>query len=356
MVHGTKLLLKPARQYLRAMPHRQILRNIQSEQWSPVYVLHGEEPFFISEIVEALLASVVEESFKDFNETVLYGRDTSVDEVLAAARRFPMMADRQLVLVKEAQDMRMWKRKDDMAKLEAYASDPVPSTILVFAHPHKKVDSRLKAVKTMSRMGTLFLSDKVREYKLPQWIAGFASSKGLKVDGQVSQLLAESLGNDLQKVANELAKLQILLPEGTQVTTAHVEAHIGISKDYNVFELQRALGRKDVARANRIVNYFEANPKNAPLAMVVPVLHAYFARVMVYQTLKDRSESAAAKALRCSPYAVKDYARAAGTFGPDKVERIFGYLRDADKKAKGRDNATVSDGMLLREAVFKILH
>ena len=202
--------------------------------------------------MQALLDTVVDEGFKDFNETVLYGRDTDVDEVLAAARRFPMMADRQLVLVKEAQDMRMWKRKDDMAKLAAYAEDPVPTTVLVFAHPHKKVDSRLKAVKTMSRQGTLFLSDKVRDHKLPQWIAGYAEAKGLKLDGRVSQLLAESLGNNLQKVANELSKLQILLPEGTKVTTDHVEQHIGISKDYNVFELN-ALGNKDVERANRIV-------------------------------------------------------------------------------------------------------
>ena len=153
------------------MPHRQILRNISGGKLSSLYVLHGEEPFFITEIVQALLDTVVDEGFKDFNETVLYGRDTDVDEVLAAARRFPMMADRQLVLVKEAQDMRMWKRKDDMAKLAAYAEDPVPTTVLVFAHPHKKVDSRLKAVKTMSRQGTLFLSDKVRDHKLPQWIA-----------------------------------------------------------------------------------------------------------------------------------------------------------------------------------------
>lgn len=338
------------------MPHRQIVRNINSGKLDSIYVLHGEEPFFISEIVQSLLDTVVEEGFKDFNETVLYGRDTNVDDVLAAARRFPMMADRQLVLVKEAQDMRMWKRKEDMVKLAAYAEDPVPTTVLVFAHPHKKIDSRLKAVKTMSRQGTLFLSDKIRDHKLPQWIVGYADSRGLKVDGRVSQLLAESLGTNLQKVANELSKLHILLPEGTQVTAEHVEQHIGISKDYNVFELQRALGNKDIERANRIVQYFEANPKNAPLAMVVPVLHAYFARVLVYQTLQDRSEAAAAKAMRCSPYAVRDYARAAGTFSPAKVERIFGYLRDADKKAKGRSNATTSDGMLLREAVFKILH
>lgn len=321
-----------------------------------MYVLHGEEPFFISEIVQSLLTNVVDESMKDFNETILYGRDTDVDEVLAAARRFPMMADRQLVLVKEAQDMRMWKRKDDMAKLEAYAADPVSTTVLVFAHPHKKTDSRLKAVKTMSRNGTLFLSEKVRDYKLPQWIAGFAKEKGLVVEPPVAQLLSESLGNDLQKVANEVAKLNILLPKGTVLTSALVEEHIGISKDYNVFELQRALAQKDIGRANRIVGYFEANPKSAPLAMIVPVLHSFFARVLVYQSLSNPSEGTAAKAMKCSPFAVRDYARASQTFPPAKLERIFGYLIEADRKSKGRGNATVTDGMLLRETVFKILH
>ena len=274
-------------------------------------MLHGEEPFFITEIVQALLDTVVDEGFKDFNETVLYGRDTDVDEVLAAARRFPMMADRQLV---HGQGSARHAHVEAQGR-HGQTGGLRRATLCLrrcwcLPIPHKKVDSRLKAVKTMSRMGTLFLSDKVRDHKLPQWIAGHAEGQGLQLDGRVSQLLAESLGNNLQKVANELAKLQILLPEGTKVTVDHVEQHIGISKDYNVFELQRALGNKDIERANRIVQYFEANPKNAPLAMVVPVLHAYFARVMVYQTLQDRT-TAAAKAMRCSPYAVRDYARAA---------------------------------------------
>ena len=300
------------------MPHRQILRNITGGKLSPLYVLHGEEPFFITEIVQALLDTVVDEGFKDFNETVLYGRDTDVDEVLAAARRFPMMADRQLVLVKEAQDMRMWKRKDDMAKLAAYAEDPVPTTVLVFAHPHKKVDSRLKAVKTMSRQGTLFLSDKVRDHKLPQWIAGYAEAKGLKLDGRVSQLLAESLGNNLQKVANELSKLQILLPEGTKVTTDHVEQHIGISKDYNVFELQRALGNKDVERPNRAV--LRGQPKNAPCDGCSGPAH--FARACV----PDVAGPFEGQDGCILPFAITPCCQC-----PPRPGGADGYLRDADK-------------------------
>ena len=176
---------------------------------------------------------------------------------------------------------------------------------------------------------------------------------------EVVGVLKELFGVDAFVLWIRIGEMITDVPEGQSTkegVTNHVEQHIGISKDYNVFELQRALGNKDIERANRIVQYFEANPKNAPLAMVVPVLHAYFARVLVYQTLQDRSEGAAAKAMRCSPYAVRDYARAAGAFSPAKVERIFGYLREADKKAKGRSNATTTDGMLLREAVFKILH
>ena len=221
---------------------------------------------------------------------------------------------------------------------------------------NKKIDGRSKAVKTLSKNGILFLSDKIRDYKLPQWISEYITSVKLSIDSQSSTLLAEYLGNDLSKVVNEITKLKISLPEGSTITSEIIEKHIGISKDYNVFELQRALGTKNIDKASRIVNHFEANPKNNPLAMVIPVLSAYFSRLFIYHGLKDKSQSSAARAMSCSPYAVKDYASAARVFSAAKVARIFGYLRDADRKSKGQGNATISDGMLLRETVFKILH
>jgi DNA polymerase-3 subunit delta len=267
-----------------------------------------------------------------------------------------MMSERQLVLVKEAQDLKCWKRKDELEKLEAYAANPVASTVLVLAYMNKKIDGRSKAVKTLSKNGVLFLSEKVRDYKLAQWIEGYVKEQGLGLDARASQLLAEYLGNDLRKVCNEVTKLKVILPQGTVITTELIEKHIGISKDYNVFELQRALGQKDVGKASVIVNHFEANPKNNPLAMVIPVLSAYFSRVFVYHGLRDRSQQAAAKSMSCSPFAVRDYAAAAGAYPVGKLARIFGYLREADRKSKGQGNATISEGMLLRETVFKILH
>ena len=338
------------------MAHRQIIRDIKAGKFSPLYVLHGEEPFFIEEISNAIKDAAVDEVSKDFNETILYGRDTELVDVLAAARRFPMMSERQLVLVKEAQDLKCWKRKDELQKLEAYAENPVGSTVLVFAYMNKKIDGRLKAVKTLSKNGVLFLSEKVRDYKLAQWIEGYIKEQGLGLDARASQLLAEYLGNDLRKVCNEITKLKVVLPQGTVITTELIEKHIGISKDYNVFELQRALGQKDIGKASMIVNHFEANPKNNPLAMVIPVLSAYFSRIIVYHGLRDRSQHAAAKSMSCSPFAVRDYATAAGAYPVGKLARIFGYLREADRKSKGQGNATISDGMLLRETIFKILH
>ena len=338
------------------MAHRQIIREIKAGKFSPMYVLHGEEPYFIEEISSAVKDHAVDEMSKDFNETVLYGRDVEIDDVLAAARRFPMMAERQLVLVKEAQDLKCWRRKDELEKLQAYAENPVGTTVLVLAYMNKKIDGRIKAVKTMSKNGVLFLSEKVRDYKLPQWIDGYVNENGLKIDQSASQLLAEYLGNDLRKVCNEISKLKVVLSEGTLITTEIIEKHIGISKEYNVFELQRAMGVKDVAKASRIVNHFEANPKNNPLAMVVPVLLSYFNRIMVYHGLKDKSQQGAARAMSCSPYAVRDYAAASRMYSQAKLVRIFGYLREADRKSKGQGNATIPEGMLLRETVFKIMH
>ena len=337
------------------MAHRQIIREVKAGKFSPIYLLHGEEPFFIEEIVNAIKENAVDEASKDFNETVLYGRDVELSEVLVSARRFPMMAERQLVLVKEAQDLKCWRRKDELALLEAYAENPVGSTVLVLAFMNKKIDGRFKAVKTLSKNGVLFLSDKVRDYKLAQWIQGYTKDEGLDVEPKAVQMLADYLGNDLRKVCNELTKLKLVM-NGARVTSEDIEKNIGISKDYNVFELQKALGTKDVEKATRIVNHFEANPKNNPIAMVVPILLSYFNRIFVYHSLVDKGQSAAAKAMSCSPYAVKEYASASRLYPPLKLARIFGYLREVDRKSKGQGNATTSDGMLLREAVFKILN
>lgn len=338
------------------MPHRQILRDIQAGQFKPLYLLHGEEPHFIDVLTRALEASVVEESMRDFNQTVFYGKDTELDAILDAARRYPMMADRQLVVVREAQDLAAWRRSAEMERLEAYAKQPQASTVLVFAFKGKKADGRLKAVKAIQQQGVVFLSERVRDYQLPGWIAEAVKESGLAIKQPTATLLAEHLGTQLSKVMNELNKLAIVLPKGAEITPAIVEEHIGISKDFNVFELQNALAAKDILKANRIVNYFEANPKDHPVAMLMPVLGSFFSKLFAYQSLADKSPAAAARELKCAPFAVKQYAAASQVYPPAKVGRIFGYLREADRKSKGQGNVSVADGMLLREAIFKVLH
>lgn len=338
------------------MPHRQLLRDMEAGQFKPMYLLHGEEPHFIDLLAAGLETHVVDPAMKDFNQSIFYGKDSELSDILDAARRFPMMADRQLVLVKEAQDLAAWRRKEDLARLEAYAENPVPTTVLAFAFKGKKADARLKAVKLMSQHGVLFLSEKVKDWKLAEWIGNYVRDEGLQIDAQSATLLADHLGNDLKKVVNEINKLKILLPAGSKITPENIEEHIGISKDFNVFELQNALAAKDVGRANRIVNYFEANPKDHPVAMILPVLGGFFSKLFVYHGLPDKNPAAAAREMKCAPFAVKQYAAAARHYNMAKTGRIFGYLREADRKSKGQQNATTTHGMLLREAVFKILH
>lgn len=335
---------------------RDLLGAIQSRHFAPLYLLGGEEPYHLDVLSDAIEANAMEEHERDFNQTILYGRDSDLDQVLAAARQFPMMAERRLVLVKEAQDLREWKSKDKLEKLAAYADNPVASTVLVLVHRNKMPDKRLSAVKRIQKAGVVFQSDKVRDYKLAEWIEGYVASRKRQIHPRTAQLLAEYLGNDLKKIAGEMDKLFIALPEGGEVSDALIEQHIGISKEYNIFELTNALADKDIGRVTRIVQYMRANEKNHPVPRILPTLTNYFARVLTFHHLPNHDPSAVASALRVHPYAAKEYARAARNYPARKVSRIFGYLRECDARSKGIDNATVAPYDLLEEALFKTLH
>ena len=333
-----------------------LLDEIRERRFAPLYLLAGEEPFYLALLSDAIEHSALEEHERDFNQTVLYGRDSDLDQVLAAARQFPMMAERRLVLVKEAQDLREWKSKEKLEKLAAYADNPVDSTVLVLVHRNKMPDKRLSAVKRIQKSGTVFQSDRIRDYKLPEWIEGFVHSKRRRIGPRTAQVMAEYLGNDLKKVAGELEKLFIALPEGGEVSDALIEQHIGISKEYNVFELTGALANKDIGRVTRIIQYMRANEKSNPVPRILPVLTNYFGRVLAFHHLPNHDPSAVASALRVHPFAAKEYARAARNYPTRKVSRIFGYLRECDAKSKGIGNATVHPFDLLQEALFKTMH
>jgi len=340
------------------MTAAEILKDLKNRKFKPIYLLHGEEPYFIDLISNYLEDNLLNDTEKGFNQTVLYGKDTDMITVLNAAKRYPMMSDYQLVLVKEAQDLK-WGREDEDKKglnpLMSYLENPLPGTILAFCYKYGKFDKRKKAYKAIEKSGLVFESATLYDNKVPGWIEGYVSDKKYRINQQASGMLAEYLGNDLSKVANELDKLMLNIKQGDEITLKHIQDNIGISKEYNVFELQTALVKRDAYKANQIINYFEANPKNNPIVLVMANLYNFFSKILTYHYLKDRSQSNVAKELGVNPFFVKDYEQAARTFDYNKTMNIISLLREYDVKSKGVDSSA-PHGELMKELVFKILH
>jgi len=335
-----------------------ILKDLKNRKYKPLYLLHGDEPYFIDQVSNFVEDELLSEAERGFNQTVLYGKDTDVMTVLNAAKRYPMMAEHQVVLVKEAQDMK-WGRDDDDKKtinpLLSYLENPLPSTILVFCYKYGKFDKRKKTYKAIEKNGVVFESATLYDNKIPSWIEGLVASKGYKIDQQASAMIAEYLGNDLSKIANELEKLMLNVSAGQTITMQHVQDNIGISKEYNVFELQSALSRKDPFKVNQIINYFEANPKANPIVLVLGNLNNFFSKVLLYHYAKDKSPQSLARELGVNPYFIKDYELAARSYNYGKSMQIISLLREYDLKSKGVDS-NAGPGELMKELMFKILH
>ncbi|MFD1630258.1 DNA polymerase III subunit delta [Pseudopedobacter beijingensis] len=334
------------------MTAAEIIKDIKNRKFRPIYLLHGEESYYIDLIADALESSVLSEAEKGFNQTIFYGKDTDAVNVLNAAKRFPMMSDYQLILVKEAQDLKFDKIAD---QFQAYCEKPLQSTILVICHKYGKYDKRKKAYKLMEKNGVVFESAAIYENKVPAWIEDFVRTKNYHINPKASLLLAEYLGNDLSKVANELEKLMLNIAQGQEIGTKEIQENIGISKEFNVFELQNALARRDVLKANQIINYFEANPKANPIVLVMGNLYTYFSKILKYHYLQDKSQ--AARELGVNPYFVKDYEAAARNYSWQKVFQVISVLREYDLKSKGVDSTgNTEHGDLMREMVWKIIH
>ncbi len=327
-----------------------IVDDIKQGKLKPIYFLMGEEPYYIDKISDFIEETVLDESEKGFNQIVMYGRDVSVDEIVSSAKRFPMMAEHQVIIVKEAQDL---TRTID--KLEAYATNPQPSTILVFNYKYKKLDKRKKVYKAIAKNGLIFESKKLYENQVGDWITKVLRGKKYSIEPKASQMLVEFLGTDLSKISNELDKLTSVLKEGTIISPNHIEENIGISKDFNNFELRKAVGNKEVVKANRIINYFSQNPKNNPLVMTISLLNSFFTQLLMYHGLQDKSKASVARALGVNPYFVDDYVSAARNYPMRKVSQVIGFLRDSDVKSKGV-GANQSQADILKELIFKILH
>jgi DNA polymerase III subunit delta len=334
-----------------AVTYEEIISDLRKRIFKPVYFLAGEEPYYIDLITEYIEDKVLPESEKSFNQIILYADDTNIPSIIDIARRFPMMASHQVVIIKEAQNM---KKLEDLV---FYLEKPLVSTILVFSYKYKSLDKRTKLFKTLESHGVYFESPRLRDYQIPAWIDMYLMKKGIKTDPSASAMLTEYLGTDLHKIANELDKLIITLPEGKPViTTALIEKNIGISKDYNNFELQKAVGEKNILKANMIIRYFANNPKDNPITLSISSLFGFYSKLLQYHYLTDKSKNNVAAALKVNPFFVKDYESAAMKYNVSKTVQIISLLRTFDLKSKGYGDPGTEPGDLLKELIFRILH
>jgi len=326
---------------------KQIITDIKEGTIAPIYFLMGEEPYYIDGITQFIENNLLTEEEKGFNQMILYGRDVTVEDIVSNAKRYPMMAERQVVIVKEAQDLT--RTIDD---LFSYAENPQPTTVLVICYKYKTLDKRKKLTKLLKQKGVLFESKKMYENQVPDWIRRVMKGKGYTITHKAAQMLTEFLGNDLSKVNNELEKLQLIIKPEEQITPELVEENIGISKDFNNFELQNAIGAKDVKKAFGIVQYFAHNPKSHPLVITIALLYSFFSKLLKYHSLTDKS--LAASALGVSPYFVRDYQTAARNFPMKRISAIITSIREVDMKSKGVGAAGLPQGELLKELLIKI--
>ena len=328
-----------------------IVADIKQGNIKPIYFLMGEESYYIDKISEFIEKSILTEEEKGFNQMVLYGRDVSIEEIVSNAKRFPMMAERQVIIVKEAQEL-----SRTIENLVTYVENPQPTTVLVMCYKYKTLDKRKKLAKMVGKTGVLFESKKLYENQVADWIRRVLSGKKYQIEPKAAQMLVEFLGNDLSRINNELEKLQVVVGDDKLITPELIEENIGISKDFNNFELRKAVGEKRVVKANQIINYFAQNPKSNPLVMTISLLNSFFTQLLQYHGLKDKSKGSVAKALRVNPYFVGDYITAGRNYPMRKVSQIIGLLRNADLKSKGVGANNLSQGDILKELLFKIMH
>lgn len=337
----------------------QILNNVRAGKIASVYLFTGEENYFIDMLSDYFENNIVPEENRDFDQVVFYGRDTNMLSVIGAAQQMPMMSERRLVLVKEAQDLGGVpnKVKDEYELLVPYLQQPNPSSVIVFCYRHKSFDKRTKVYKSIDAAGVVFDHKRLYDSEIPSMVLQLVSQAGFGISEKAANLLAAYVGNDLSKISNELNKLYISLKPGDVIGEELIERNIGISKDFNVFELQNAIGKRDVAMCTRIVNHFAANPKDNPIQMILPSLYNYFIRVMLYIQNASLPPEDLAKVVGVNKYFLRDYSTAARNYTLGKLATCIGYLYDADLRSKGvRNSGTVTEGEILKEMVFKITH
>jgi DNA polymerase III subunit delta len=328
-----------------------IVNDIKAGNIKPIYFLMGEESYYIDKLSDYIEQNVLTEDEKGFNQTVLYGRDVTIEDIVSTAKRYPMMAERQVVIVKEAQDL---SRTID--KLESYVENPMLSTVLVFCYKYKTLDKRKKMTKVIAKIGVVYESKKLYDNQVGDWIKRVLSGKGYSIEPKANAMLVEFLGTDLSKINNELEKLQIILPKGSTITPQHIEENIGFSKDFNIFELRKAIGDRNQLKAYTIVDNFAQNPKDNPMVLTTSLVFSFFVQLLKYHGLKDKNPKNVAAALGVNPFFLKDYDLALKNYPMRKVSQIVGSLRDVDVKSKGVGANALPQSDLLKEMLFKIFN
>lgn len=327
-----------------------ILNDLKKKIYRPVYFLSGEEPYYIDLISDYIEENFLQPEEKEFNQSVIYGRDTNVEDIIFNCKRYPMMSNYQVVIVKEAQDVKK------IEELEKYVENPMESTILVICYKYTKIDKRKTFAKLLDKKAVFFDSPQIYDNQVQGWITSYLNTKGYRIGQKASFLMAENLGNDLSKIVNEVSKIIINIPAGTEITPEHIELNIGISKDYNVFELQKALASKNVFKANQIIRYFAENEKENPMIKTLPILYTFFVKVLLYYNVADKSSNNLASVLSVNRMFLDDYATAARNYSLAQLRRVFHLLHQFDIRCKGVDNASTSDGELMKELIYGILH
>lgn len=334
---------------------KKILDRIKTGKFDPVYVLQGEETYYIDLISNYIEANALSETDKGFNQVVLYGKDVTVATILTHAKRFPMMAERQVVIVKEAQEIQDLQKEMGSKLLLDYLARPLSSTILVLCHKHKTLDKRRELGKKIDQLAVSAAFKKPYENQLGEFITSYLKGKEKQIDDSAVRVLAEYVGNDLNRLANEIDKVLIAVPTTEPVSAEHVMSQVGISKEYNIFELQKALIRRDLFQVSKIVNYFEANTRKNPVIPMVAFLYSFFSKLLIAYSTSDRSERGLVTALKISPFAAKDYSAALNYYSLDKVITGISLLKQADLKLKGVDSGSTGEGQILKEVIFRLM-
>lgn len=335
---------------------RKILTDAKAGKYSPVYFLQGEETYFIDVISDYIEAHALTEAEKGFNQVVVYGKEVTMATILTHARRFPMMAQFQVVIVKEAQDIQDLNKEIGAKLLLEYLKQPVPSTVLVFCHKHKSLDKRRELGKNIEKLATALTSKKLYDNQLPDFMSEYARERNILIDDQAIRALCEFVGNDLSRLTNELDKLTISLKPGETISADRVMQQVGVSKEYNIFELQKAILQRNSLNLAKIVNYFEGNTKKNPVIPTVAYLYSFFSKVLLASQAADKSEKGLASALKVSPYVIRDYSLALQQFPTDKLLRNISLLKEADLKLKGVHAGSTGEGQILRELIYRLIH